>query len=425
MFKTAEFDDLPMITTPTTPPSWATIAQKSAVEGKARERATSCPTQKPMSSPYLGFETMMPKSKSPSPNSKPLSCPPEYVSAQEVARERVQTEEPIQTFSEKLTLQVHSEPGRLIDPFCVEVHLHPNDCGPNTKHDLGEITKQVLGEIHVVPNRDYFFNGNVVLCYTVFPYRKTLAQVKRQNLSHELAWKARIMWKPELASALTQALIDLFPRASPSPVVPSVGHPMTREAFRKHQSLPEIDSYMEPSPSQSPYLEPQTSSHTRAFQNLVQPAVTHLVSKTKKKRAKGLPTDYRARQNLVQQKHDKALAMLKPWLLDETEEKIYLRGDNVSFIQVKCPRALHAVDEFLEQILNDESIEIVRCTAPLSRKRQGQLKGYLLYLQCKTAANVARINEIFEKDFAKSGLKCKIARFEKVESESSVEESSL
>jgi len=378
-------------------------------------------------SPYLGFETAMPSSKSPSPNSKPLPTPPECFSASEVARDRVKTEEPIQTFSEQLTLQVASEPGILIDPFVVEVHLHPNDCTQQTQHDLGELLKQVLGEIHVCPERGYFFNGNVVMGYTVFPYRKTLAQVQRQNLAHELAWKARVMWKPDLASALTQAPIDLFPRGS-TPSTP--GHLMTPETFRKHQSLPEfdsypeMDSYMDSVPSQSPYLEVQTSN-SKAFQNLVQPAVTQLVTNTKKKRAKGLPTDYRARQNLVQLKHDRALALLKPWLLDETEEKIYLRGDNVSFIQVKCPRALHAVDDFLERILNDESIEIVHCTAPLSRKRQGQLKGYLLYLQCKTAANVARINEIFEKDFAKSGLKCKIARFEKLDSESSVEASEL
>jgi small nuclear ribonucleoprotein (snRNP)-like protein len=190
---------------------------------------------------------------------------------------------------------------------------------------------------------------------------------------------------------------------------------------------------------QSPYLERQTSNSS-AYKNLVQPAVTHLVSKTKKKRTTGLPADFRKRQNLVQLKHDKALAMLRPWLLEEKEGKIYLRGDDVAFIQVKCPKALQAVDAFLERILNDESIEIVQCTSPLSRKRQGQLKGYLLYLKCRTAANVARINEIYEQDFADSGLKCKTARFEKKQqqqqeqqrvsleassSESSTEESAL
>jgi small nuclear ribonucleoprotein (snRNP)-like protein len=158
-------------------------------------------------------------------------------------------------------------------------------------------------------------------------------------------------------------------------------------------------------------VEPSSSPRS-AYQSFVQPAVKHLVSKTKKKRAK-LPVDYRARQNLVQLKHDKTLAMLHQWLLNESEEKIYLRGDNVAFIQVKCPRALHVVDTFLERILNDEEIEIDGCTAPLSRKRQGQLKGFLLYLTCKTADQVSRILDIFNKDFADSGLKCKVARFEK------------
>jgi hypothetical protein len=289
--------------------------------------------------------------------------------------------------------------------------MHLEDCPPRAKQDLGEMMKIVLEEIHVVPDPEYVFNGHVVLCYTVFPYRKTLAQVQRLNLGYELAWKARALWKGELALALTRALVEVLPRGAPC-----ASPPLSVRAGRSgpYSSLDDSSfcPFPEPLPSENPYLEPQTSNSS-AYKSLVQPAVTHLVSKTKKKRAKGLPTDYRARQNLVQLKHNTALTLLRPWLLDESQEKIYLRGDNVAFIQVKCPRALHVVDDFLERILNDESIEIVQCTAPLSRKRQGQLKGYLLYLQCKTAANVARIDEIFNQDFADSGLKCKTARFEK------------
>merc|ERR1711994_112581 len=173
-----------------------------------------------------------------------------------------------------------------------------------------------------------------------------------------------------------------------------------------------IHSNFAPSPSNSPaYLPLQSSSNPSPCQKLVQPAVSHLVTKSKKKREKALPKDYRARQDLVQRKHDKAVAMLGEWLLDESQRKIFLRGDNVAFIQVKCPKALHAVDSFLEAILADDSIKIVQCTAPLSRKRAGQLKGYLLYIECQTSAMVERIDEIFKKDFEFSGLKCKAAEF--------------
>lgn len=390
--------------TPMTPRSWAKVVQSQ--KRTYFPTATSRPTNKPMSSPNLGFSTtLQPRSKSPSPavaelppimNSEPVPTPPEFPHG----------EEAIQTFSEKMFKRASQE-RQLIDPFHVEVHVNSRECPQRAKEDIGEIMKIVLEEIHVVSNRDYFFNGNVVLCYTVFPYRRTLDQVKRRNLRHDLAWRARLMWKPQLASALARTPIDLFPCAPSSPAVPQ----NSALSMLPMDSSCSNSSYLEP--SQSPYLDPLSSSCGSAYQKLVQPAVTHLVSKTKTKRAKGLPIDYRARQNLVQLKHDRALSMLRPWLLDETSEKIYLRGDNVAFIQVKCPRALHAVDDFLERILNDESIEIVRCTAPLSRKRQGQLKGYLLYLTCKTAAMVTRIIDIFNTDFAKSGLKCKTAKFDK------------
>jgi len=344
---------------------------------------TSIPTFKPMSAPqYLGFETTIPRSTTPSPALRPLSEP-------------FPPREEIQTFSERLMVKNSSAPGRLIDPFHVEIRICLEDCPPTAKRDLGEMIKIVLEEIHVVPDPEYIFNGHVVLCYTVYPYRTTVAQVQRLNLGYELAWKARAMWKSDLALALSRAFVQVLPHGAAP--LPSLGGVSCSE-------LP-------PLPSEIPYLEPQSSDSS--YKKLVQPAVTNLVNKTKKKRAKGLPKDYRARQNLVQLKHNTALALLRPWLLDESEEKIYLRGDNVAFIQVKCPRALHVVDDFLERILNDESIEIEKCTAPLSRKRQGQLKGYLLYLQCKTAANVARIDEIFNQGFADSGLKCKTARFEK------------
>lgn len=349
----------------------------------------------------------------------PVPTPPEFPAAFEEVR----------TFSERLMVKQSSEPGRLIDPFHVEIHMHPHDCPPNAKLDIGEMMKLVLEEIHVVPDAEYFFDGNVVLCYTVFPYRKTLAQVQRLNLAYELAWKARALWKRDLALGLTRALVEAFPRGgahAASPPAPPAFMKRRSGSYMKMDSCSSTGgSYMDsPPPPQGPYLESQTSNSS-AYKNLVQPAVTHLVSKTKKKRAKGLPTDYRARQNLVQLKHNKALDLLRPWLLDESQENIYLRGDNVAFIQVKCPRALHAVDDFLERILNDESIEIDQCTAPLSRKRQGQLKGYLLYLKCKTAANVARIDEIFNQEFADSGLKCKTARFEKKYVSTSGSESSL
>jgi len=338
-----------------------------------------------------------------------VPTPPEFISP----FIEVTTEEPVKTFSEHLTLRHASAPEKLIhpDPFYAEVHLHPNDHHPHTQQDLREIMKIVLHEIHVVPDGDYFYNGNFVLSYIVYPLRNTLAEVQSQNLGRQLAWEARMMRKNELASALMRAFIDLFPCGPPTPSVPADDH-MARGAFRPHQSLP-----LEMDVASSPYMDvsymERSSSNSSAFQNLVQPAVTHLVSKTKKKRAKGLPNDYRARQNLVEEKHNNALTMLRPYLLDESQEKIYLRGDNVAFIQVKSPPALRVVDDFLGQILNDESIQIEQCTVPISRKRQGQKKGFLVYLQCKTAANVARIFEIFEKDFEKSGLKCKTALFEK------------
>jgi len=345
---------------------------------------TFVPTEKPGFSPNREFETTRPMSHSPT---------------------RLEpSEEPVQTFSELSLKRRASQNRHLIDPFCVEIHVNPRECPRQAKEDIEAIMKMVLEEIHVMSDRDYFFNGNLVFCYMVFPYRRTLDQVKRQNLRQDLAWRAaRHMQNPQLASALARApLIDMFPCAPRSP-------PQGRRLSLEMDSNTNSHHFH---PPQSPYLTAPVSNHS-TYQNLVQPAVTHLVSKTKKKRAKALPADYRARQNLVQLKHNKALALLRPWLLDESQEKIYLRGDNVAFIQVKCPRALHAIDSFLEQILNDETIEIVRCTAPLSRKRQGQLKGYLLYVTCRTDAMVSRIIDIFNKDFSKSGLKCKTACFDK------------
>lgn len=366
--------------------------QRLVHSGQTNNGFTFVPTEKPGFSPNREFETTRPMSHSPT---------------------RVEpTEEPVQTFSElslkrastdPTNVRPYSQNRHLIDPFCVEIHVNPRECPRQAKEDIEAIMKMVLEEIHVMSDRDYFFNGNLVFCYMVFPYRRTLDQVKRQNLRQDLAWRARHMQNAQLASALARApLIDMFPCAPHAP-------PQGRLTLEMDSNT---NSHHFHPPQSRPYLTASVSNRS-TYQNLVQPAVTHLVSKTKKKRAKALPADYRARQNLVQLKHNKALALLRPWLLDESQEKIYLRGDNVAFIQVKCPRALHAIDSFLEQILNDETIEIVRCTAPLSRKRQGQLKGYLLYVTCRTAAMVSRIIDIFNKDFSKSGLKCKTACFDK------------
>lgn len=392
----------------TTKRSWAKVAQPTK---ETRVRATSSPTDQPISSSHR-VETTRPASKSPSPDYDFL--PPVDISFEDPPQF---LREPLQVFSEqtckrfsqhsKLQLETHSEPpqvGRYPDPYHVEIFLDSRLCPPQAQKELEETLKMTLQERYVLPDGDYWtYEGTSVFRFTVYPYVKTLAQVSRSRrpFRQDLVWGADRMRLTQLAYALSHAHINLFPVGRGPTRAPS-GFP--REA-RDASPLPFL-------------REPSSGPHS-AYQNLVQPAVKHLVSQSKKKRAK-LPDDYRKRQNLVQQKHDKVLAMLHQWLLSESDEKkVYLRGDNVAFIQVKCPRALHAVDSFLERILDDEEIEIECCTAPLSRKKQGQLKGFLLYLTCKTASQVSRILELFKKDFGDSRLKCKVARFHDDNSEAS------
>jgi len=120
---------------------------------------------------------------------------------------------------------------------------------------------------------------------------------------------------------------------------------------------------------------------------------------------------FKARQRLVKQTYTEIADMFEGKLVNEQE---YLRGDNVAFIQVKSPSALRNIKRFVEKLLQDESIEIIRVTMPHSRKRQGQRKGFLLYVECATEEQNRYLCETFyTEEFKEVGIKCKTAVFEK------------
>lgn len=348
-------------------------------------RPTNLPTPEP-TSPKMRvqpeFETMRPYSKSPSPS---------YArDSQDLPEVKLDCDEsPVHTFSPQ-TFQRQQR--SLIDPFLLELTFNTNQLPRHCAQEVEYLLKFVLHEPYVRCESEMFYDHCAQFTYKVYPIRYSSEAFQGRNLTQDLSQEAFLQGRQGLSQKLARTHVEIL-----SPDLRLSGM---------------IHSNFAPSPSNSPaYLPLRSSSNASPSQKLVQPAVSHLVTKSKKKREKALPKDYRARQDLVQRKHDKALAMLGKWLLDESQGKIFLRGDNVAFIQVKCPKALHAVDSFLEAILADDSIEIVQCTAPLSRKRAGQLKGYLLYIECRTSAMVERIDAIFKKDFEFSGLKCKAAEF--------------
>jgi len=123
------------------------------------------------------------------------------------------------------------------------------------------------------------------------------------------------------------------------------------------------------------------------------------------------PKNHRSRQNLVKKEYEAVKELLGKYLIPD---KTYLRGKKVAFIQVKCPTALRKNATFISSIVEDSSVKITRATVPLSRKKEGQLKGFLVYLETETEDCVRHIiEELFTQEYKDAGIKCKYGVFNK------------
>jgi len=129
------------------------------------------------------------------------------------------------------------------------------------------------------------------------------------------------------------------------------------------------------------------------------------------------PKNHRSRQNLVKKEYEAVKELLNEFLI---ADKTYLRGKKVAFIQVKCPTALKKNAAFITSIVKDANVTITRATVPLSRKKEGQLKGFLVYLETKTEDCVKYIIEnLFTQEYKDAGIKCKYGVFSKKTEDSS------
>jgi hypothetical protein len=123
------------------------------------------------------------------------------------------------------------------------------------------------------------------------------------------------------------------------------------------------------------------------------------------------PKNHRSRQNLVKKEYEAVKELLGEFLI---ADKTYLRGKKVAFIQVKCPTALKKNAAFITSIVKDSNVTITRATVPLSRKKEGQLKGFLVYLETETEDCVKYIIEnLFTQEYKDAGIKCKYGVFSK------------
>lgn len=123
------------------------------------------------------------------------------------------------------------------------------------------------------------------------------------------------------------------------------------------------------------------------------------------------PKNHRSRQNLVKKEYEAVKDLLDKYLI---ADKTYLRGKKVAFIQVKCPAALKKNAAFITSIVKDPNVDITRATVPLSRKKEGQLKGFLVYLETEREECVTYIIEnLFTQEYKDAGIKCKYGVFKK------------
>jgi len=123
------------------------------------------------------------------------------------------------------------------------------------------------------------------------------------------------------------------------------------------------------------------------------------------------PKNHRSRQNLVKKEYEAVKDLLDKFLI---ADKTYLRGKKVAFIQVKCPNALKKNAAFITSIVKDPNVDITRATVPLSRKKEGQLKGFLVYLETEREECVTYIIEnLFTQEYKDAGIKCKYGVFKK------------
>lgn len=143
----------------------------------------------------------------------------------------------------------------------------------------------------------------------------------------------------------------------------------------------------------------------------------HLRSFDSFKKPTKQPKNHRSRQNLVKKEYEAVKELLGEYLI---ADKTYLRGKKVAFIQVKCPTALKKNAAFITSIVNDDNVRISRATVPLSRKKEGQLKGFLVYLETETEECVKYIIEnLFTQEYKDAGIKCKYGVFSKKSEENS------
>lgn len=89
-------------------------------------------------------------------------------------------------------------------------------------------------------------------------------------------------------------------------------------------------------------------------------------------------------------------------------EKEVLRGFDTVRVHVKTYRGLNVIEQPLDMILDDPTVQIRRIATPFSMKNKFQKKGFIVYLKLASSTQVPRVQEIF-KQFEEYFPKCDIA----------------
>lgn len=116
---------------------------------------------------------------------------------------------------------------------------------------------------------------------------------------------------------------------------------------------------------------------------------------------------FRSKQNMIDKVYDALCQKYEEQGVLAGKDEV-LRGDDTIRLHVKKFKALQRIEEALEAVERQGSIEIIRVSIPLSMKNQFQKKGFLVYTKIATADQVRRAQSIFRtfEEFKK----CEVAR---------------
>merc|ERR1719461_2708008 len=265
-----------------------------------------------------------------------------------------------------------------------------------------------------------YYQGNRILNMSEHEIRKNLVY-EIQNRTKHVPCFAHLVQDKYLDDLKVEVALHNSKQehySEPATTPSSYGHYNQRSApsgvsYSRRGNFNNYDYGHSHSPAPHQRLNHGHGPHSPNFSSVPDSILMNARTKKKKNQTRMHSKNYRARQDLVQNRREAVMKLLGNRLIAD-DKNIYLRGSSVLFIPSKSPSSLTKIADFVKDIDDDPNVQILQAALPLSRKNEFQLKGFLAYLQMANEKQVEYVRtNIYAKKYQDYFQKCVAAEFKK------------